>query len=85
MTKYKNKSYFTLFTNCGKRECFVPYSGNGHNVCRMWELGKCRGQWNDKIGKRKKVNELQAREKIYLEYIAELEIFYNKTMKQAAG
>jgi len=21
--------------------CFVPFSGNGINICRRWELGSC--------------------------------------------
>lgn len=42
MTKYKGKEYRSQFSNCSKRECFVPFSGNGIPICRLWELGQCK-------------------------------------------
>jgi hypothetical protein len=26
---------------CGKKKCFVPFSGNGVKICRLYELGQC--------------------------------------------
>lgn len=26
---------------CYKRECFVPFNGNGIKICRLYELGQC--------------------------------------------
>ena len=28
-------------SKCYKRECFVPFSGNGRKTCRLYELGQC--------------------------------------------
>jgi hypothetical protein len=38
------KKYATRFTDCWKRECFVPFSGNGRKICRLYELGQYRGK-----------------------------------------
>jgi hypothetical protein len=26
---------------CKNKKCFVPFSGNGTNICRLYELGRC--------------------------------------------
>jgi len=41
--KYKGKEYLVRDSNCKKLigKCFTPYSGNGINICRLYELGKC--------------------------------------------
>lgn len=46
-TKYKNEKgkieyYEALDTKCGKKDCFIPFSGNGRKICRLYELGKCK-------------------------------------------
>ena len=40
--KYKGKYYIVVDKNCAKRNCFVPFSGNGKNICRLYELGQCK-------------------------------------------
>lgn len=37
----KIKEYIVRDTNCKKKDCFVPFSGNGLAICRLYELGKC--------------------------------------------
>ena len=37
----KIKLYSVLEMKCKKRECFVPFSGNGQCICRLYELGRC--------------------------------------------
>ena len=41
--KYKGKNYQVKSTNCKKLVdiCFVPFSGNGVPICRLWEMGTC--------------------------------------------
>lgn len=39
--RYNKKEYLVLSDKCRKRECFVPFSGNGTNICRLYELGQC--------------------------------------------
>lgn len=39
--KYKNKDYQVRDGNCQKCKSFTPFSGNGRNICRLYELGKC--------------------------------------------
>jgi hypothetical protein len=41
--KYKGKEYCVRDSYCKKliNICFIPYSGNGTNICRKWELGQC--------------------------------------------
>jgi len=41
-TKRDYKNYSTKFSNCWKRDCFVPFSGNGQKICRLYELGQCK-------------------------------------------
>lgn len=41
--KYNKKEYSVRDYGCKKLVdiCFIPYSGNGINICRKWELGNC--------------------------------------------
>ncbi len=39
--KYKGRDYAVRDSNCKKCKSFLPYSGNGRNICRLYELGKC--------------------------------------------
>ena len=42
--KYNNKDYLVRDNRlCFKLRniCFVPFSGNGINICRLWERGLC--------------------------------------------
>ena len=41
--KYNKKEYLVKDSTCKKQvnKCFVPFSGNGINVCRLYELGQC--------------------------------------------
>ena len=42
--KYNNKDYLVRDNRlCSKLVgiCFVPFSGNGRNICRLWERGLC--------------------------------------------
>ena len=42
-TKYNGKYYLVGGdSKCFKRSCFVPFSGNGKNICRLYELGQCK-------------------------------------------
>ena len=36
------KKYSTRYSDCYKRDCFVPFAGNGIKICRPFELGQCR-------------------------------------------
>ena len=40
--KYQGKDYIVVDKDCPKRPCFVPFSGNGKNICRLYELGQCK-------------------------------------------
>jgi hypothetical protein len=52
MAKYKGIEYQAQYRNCARRECFVPFTGNGTPICRLWELGQCK---DGKVGKRKRM------------------------------
>ena len=59
-TKLKGVYCSTKFTNCSKRECFVPFSGNGQNICRLWELGLCKeGKVKKKSSKNSEVERIE--------------------------
>lgn len=40
---YNNKKikFEVRDSNCKKAKCFLPFSGNGNYICRLYELGKC--------------------------------------------
>jgi hypothetical protein len=40
--KKDSKKYVGRFSDCYKRKCLVPYSGNGRMICRLYELGQCK-------------------------------------------
>ena len=44
MTKKEAQRYDTAFCDCYKRKCFVPFAGNGRKICRLYEVGKCKGK-----------------------------------------
>lgn len=52
MTPKEAKQYDTAFSNCWKRHCFVPFSGNGRKICRLYEVGQCKGSVKDKLSKK---------------------------------
>jgi len=35
------KKYETRNADCWKKDCFLPYTGNGRKICRLYELGQC--------------------------------------------
>lgn len=35
------KGYVVRDYFCQKKNCFVPFSGNGMKICRLLELGQC--------------------------------------------
>ena len=39
----KELKYLARDEKCKTKKCFVPYSGNGIKICRLYELGKCPG------------------------------------------
>jgi hypothetical protein len=39
--KFEKKEYSVRDRKCKKAKCFVSFSGNGQNICRLWELGRC--------------------------------------------
>lgn len=41
--KYDKKEYQVKDSGCRKliKICFVPFCGNGINICRLWEMGQC--------------------------------------------
>jgi hypothetical protein len=45
------KKYQTWDGNCYKLECFVPFSGNGQKICRLYELGRCPPENKRKVVK----------------------------------
>lgn len=52
--KYEHKEYEVMESACKKRACFVPFSGNGQNICRKYELGQCPTGEELKLKKKKK-------------------------------
>jgi hypothetical protein len=41
-TRYDREHFISEYSDCNKRECFVPFRGNGIPICRLYELGKCK-------------------------------------------
>ncbi len=41
--KFDKKQYSVRDFGCNllKKVCFIPFSGNGQNICRKYELGQC--------------------------------------------
>ncbi len=38
------EKFITRDRDCPKRKCFIPFSGNGQKICRLYELGQCPPQ-----------------------------------------
>lgn len=45
--------YLAKYNNCAKRNCFVPFTGNGMKICRLYELGACKEIKESKYGHNK--------------------------------
>ena len=41
MSKKEKKKYQVKDEECYDRECFIPFSGNGIKICRLYEMGQC--------------------------------------------
>lgn len=37
----ERKKYAVRDVRCWNRKCFVPFSGNGVKICRLFETGNC--------------------------------------------
>ena len=53
MSKKEKKKYQVRETACYDRECFLPFSGNGRKICRLYEMGSCPERYKEKKGKSK--------------------------------
>jgi hypothetical protein len=55
--KYNGKEYSVRDRFCAKLKnvCFIPFSGNGQNICRRYELGQCppKDEYTKEIKKKK--------------------------------
>jgi len=47
MKRSERKKYQVREEACLDRECFVPFSGNGIKICRLFEMGKCPERYRD--------------------------------------
>lgn len=45
--KHDKKLYSVRSSKCKKRKCFVPFSGNGQFICRLYELGQCPDEYKN--------------------------------------
>lgn len=43
--------YVVREKECKKRDCFVPFEGNGIKICRLYELGQCPVKYREVIPK----------------------------------
>ena len=41
MPSKKRKQYDCIFGKTSTRKCLVPFSGNGIDICRLYETGQC--------------------------------------------
>ena len=48
MTKKEERQYQVKESACYNRECFVPFSGNGVKICRLWEMGQCPDKYTER-------------------------------------
>lgn len=37
----ERKGYSVRDEKCTRKTCFIPFSGNGRKICRLYELGRC--------------------------------------------
>jgi len=55
MKKAERKKYQVRDEKCYKnRECFVPFTGNGIKICRLYEMAQCPSKYLKNWNKRKK-------------------------------
>lgn len=52
-TKFNKKLYQAQNTNCAKLKCFVPFTGNGIEICRLYEMGQCPPEKERKLKEKK--------------------------------
>lgn len=48
MKRPNYSKYIMRDKQCPKRECFVPFNGNGIAICRLYELGQCLVKYQTK-------------------------------------
>ena len=48
MTKKEKQKYLVRVTACYDRDCFVPFTGNGIKICRLYEMGSCPERYREK-------------------------------------
>ena len=41
MSVKEKRKYQVREPECYRRECFIPFSGNGVKICRLYEMGQC--------------------------------------------
>ena len=41
MTKKEKMKYQVLENKCYNKKCFIPFSGNGIKIYRLYEMGQC--------------------------------------------
>jgi len=49
MKKRERKKYQVRDYKCYDRECFIPFSGNGRKICRLYEMGQCPEKYNNSL------------------------------------
>jgi len=50
MTKKEKQKYQVREEACYNRDCFVPFSGNGVKICRLYEMGRCPKNITGRLG-----------------------------------
>jgi hypothetical protein len=48
MPRKEKQKYQVRETACYDRECFVPFTGNGIKICRLYEMGNCPKKYKEK-------------------------------------
>jgi len=49
MKKAERKKYQVREIECYNRECFVPFTGNGIKICRLYELAQCPDKYKMEV------------------------------------
>lgn len=57
MTKKEKRKYQVRDLECYDRTCFVPFTGNGIKICRLYELGSCPKTYVQKSNEDKTENQ----------------------------
>ena len=47
MTKKEKRQYQVRGDKRYDRECFVPFTGNGIKICRLYEMGQCPEKYRE--------------------------------------